>query len=73
MLVCSHKPLVVTLLPPASAAQVSPPDAPDWAWRTYPLVGALDTLRFASSTILSAITVAPSAVEVTSPEWLGCT
>ena len=55
-----------------TAAQVRPPAAPLWACRKYPFVGVLETLRLSSSTTLEAITVPPSAVEVTSPVWLGC-
>ena len=39
---------------------------PDWAAKKYPLVGELETFKFASSTTLSAIVKAP--LPVTSPE-----
>ena len=65
--------LRAVIVPELAAAHVRPPVLPDWAVRTYPLVGLLLTYTLASSTISSAITVAPSAVDVTSPEWLGCT
>ena len=58
--------------PAEAAAQVKPPVFPDCAVKTYPFVGVLLTFKLASSTILSAITVAPSPDDVTSPEWLGC-
>jgi len=33
-----------------TAAQVKPPELPDWADKKYPLVGVLDTFNFSSLT-----------------------
>ena len=71
MCACSHIPFAV-VFPEDISAQVKPPVLPDCAVSTYPFVGVFDILRLASSTTLSAMTVAPSAVDVTSPLWLGC-
>ena len=56
----------VAVAPPPALAHVRPPVLPDCACRNNPFVGELLTLRFASSTILSAIVVALPE-EVTSP------
>ena len=63
-LACSN----ISKLGAGEASHVIPPVLPGLATKTCPSVGALLTFRFASSTTSSAITVAPSAVDVTSPE-----
>ena len=68
MLVAPVTSPVCVALVDGDVAQVNPPVFPDCAVNTKPLVGVLLIFKLASSTTLSAITVAPSAVEVTSPE-----
>ena len=70
------EPIVVNLLAawlfnavivPATVAHVRPPVLPDCFCRNCPLDPALLIFKLSSSTISLAITVAPSAVDVTSP------
>ena len=51
--------------PPPASDQVIPPVLPDCADKKYPLVGELETFKFASSTTFPAIVKAP--LPVTSP------